>query len=199
MDLKDLENVATGLFREMQPTTEDLAHHITNSATATAALNIWCADRVHPYDGCITASILLDENVPADNYNGILPIQAGEPLRYRRVVLNWGHTAVCEAENWYLPDRLPRFMRWQLRRSNQPFGQIIHPLQPHRTTVECYTNNDLELGVREWIYDPRAVPAFSPLQDFALHIRAVMTTGTGMIIAELREHYRKCLLPLLPQ
>ena len=58
-------------------------HHITNYATAAAALNIWCADRLHPYPGRTTASIALDENEPADNYNGILPIQPGEPIRYR--------------------------------------------------------------------------------------------------------------------
>jgi len=56
-------------------------HHITNYAAA--ALNIWCGDRLHPYPGRTTASIALDENEPADNYNGILPIQPGETLRYR--------------------------------------------------------------------------------------------------------------------
>ena len=93
-------------------------------------------------------------------------------------------------------------MRWQIRHSNQPFGQIIHPLQPRRSTIQRYSNDDLGLSTsrdQEWINAPKIPPEFSPLQDFALHIRAIMTTGTGMIIAELREHYRKSLLPLLAQ
>ena len=187
---------------KMQRATEDLVHHMTNYATATAALNTWRAERLHPHDSCITASILVDETVPVDMYNGILAIQAGELLRYRRVVLKWGHTAVSEAENWYLPDRLPPLLRWQMRHSNQPFGQIIHPLQPRRSTIQRYINDDLELSTsrnEEWINAPKIPPEFSPLQDFALHIRAIMTTGTGMFIAELREHYRKSLLPLPAQ
>ena len=177
----------------MQRAAEDLMHHMTNYATATAALNTWCAERLHPHDSRITAFILVDESVPVDTYEGLLAIQAGELLRYRRVVLKWGHTAVSEAENWYLPDRLPPLMRWQIRHSNQPFGQIIHPLQPRRSTIQRYSNDDLGLSTsrdQEWINAPKIPPEFSPLQDFVLHVRAIMTTGTGMIIAELREHYR---------
>ena len=187
---------------KMQRAAEDLVHHMTNYDTATAALNTWCAERLHPHDSRITASVLVDESVPVDTYEGILAIQAGELLRYRRVVLKWGHTAVSEAENWYLPERLPPLMRWQMRHGNQPFGQIIHPLQPRRTIIQRYSNDDLELSTsrnEEWINAPKTPPEFSPLQDFALHIRAIMTTGTGMIIAELREHYRKSLLPLPAQ
>ena len=73
----DPKNVKTDLFRKMQRATEDLVHHMTNYATATAALNAWCAERLHPHDSRITASILVDESVPVDTYNGILAIQAG--------------------------------------------------------------------------------------------------------------------------
>jgi hypothetical protein len=118
---------------KMQRATEDLVHHMTNYATATAALNTWCAERLHPHDSRITASVLVDESVPVDTYKGILAIQASELLRYRRVVLKWGHTAVSEAENWYLPDRLPRLMRWQMRtvisRSDKSYIHSSHDAQ----------------------------------------------------------------------
>jgi hypothetical protein len=166
-ELKDPANVKTHLFRKMQHATEDLVHHIANYATATAALNSWCAERLYPHDSRITASILVDESVPVDTYKGILAIQASELLRYRSVVLKWGHTAVSEAENWYLPDRLPPFMRWQMRHGDQPFGQIIHPLQPRRTTIQRYSNDDLELRTgrdQEWINAPKPFQSFRPFK-----------------------------------
>ena len=182
----------------MRVAIETLARHITSHSTATAALNAWCANRMARQHGSIVARVLADEDADPASYSGSLTIGDGEQLRYRKVALVWGDTTVSEAENWYLPNRLPPGMRTQLLSSNLPFGQVVRDLQPQRTPVAIYANDDLEkggLGRAHCINRLERVGGFSPLKSFVLHISAVLTAAvSGLAIAEVHEHYRRELI-----
>ena len=175
-----------------------LARHIASHSTATAALNAWCAQRMARQHGSIVARVLVDEDADPASYKGSLTIEHGEPLRYRKVALVWGDATVSEAENWYLPDRLPLRMRSQLLNTNLPFGQVVRDLQPRRTSVAIYSDDDLAkggFGPEQCIDRLRGVVGFSPVKSFVLHISAVLTSAvSGLVIAEVHEHYRRELI-----
>jgi hypothetical protein len=182
----------------MRVAIETLARHITSHSTATAALNAWCACRMARQHGSIVARVLADEDADPRSYRGSLTIVDGERLRYRKVALVWGDSTVSEAENWYFPNRLPPGMRAQLLSTNLPFGQIVRDLQPRRTAVAIYSDDDLEkggLGPEQCIDRLNGVVGFSPLKSFVLHISAVLTAAaSGLVIAEVHEHYRRELI-----
>ncbi len=182
----------------MRVAVDALARHITSHSTATAALNAWCAARMARQHGSIVARVLADEDADPARYEGSLTIEDGEPLRYRKVALVWGDATVSEAENWYLPNRLPLRMRAQLLSSNLPFGQVVRDLQPRRSPVAIYSSDDLAkggLGPEQCIDRLRGVAGFSPLRSFVLHISAVLTSAvSGLVIAEVHEHYRRELI-----
>jgi hypothetical protein len=175
-----------------------LARHITSHSTATAALNAWCAERMARQHESIVARVLADEDADRANYKGSLTIEDGEQIRYRKVALVWGDATVSEAENWYFPNRLPPAMRTQLLSTNLPFGEVVRDLQPRRTSVAVYSDEDLEkggLGPEQCVNRLKGVVGFSPLKSFVLHVSAVLTAAaSGLVIAEVHEHYRRELI-----
>ncbi|ABD88800.1 conserved hypothetical protein [Rhodopseudomonas palustris BisB18] len=164
--------------------------------TATAALAAWCR-RNHP--GCgdeLAATVLLDREADPQEYDGPLQVSADEPIRCRRVLLKWGDQVVSEAENWYFPQRLPVEMQTALTAGDQPFGAVVAELLPRRTTIAIHTGDDVLRGgaaVEGFIAELEKAKVFSPVGDFVLHVTAVME-GAGVVLAELREHYRRELL-----
>jgi hypothetical protein len=182
----------------MRVAIDALARHITSHSTATAALNAWCARRMARQHGSIVARVLADEDADPASYKGSLTIENGEQLRYRKVALVWGDATVSEAENWYFPNRLPPAMRTQLLSTNLPFGQVVRDLQPQRTSVAIYSDDDLAkggFGAGQCIDRLRGVVGFSPPKNFVLHISAVVTAAvSGLVIAEVHEHYRRELI-----
>lgn len=151
---------------------------LDSHCTATLALNDWCnshglpgADRVH-------AQVLQDESIDPATYTGRLVVAPDETLRHRRVCLNWGDMTLSEADNWYLPHRLPPAMREQLENSSVPFGQVVMHLGPQRTDE-----------VRKRVEAKDAAN-----RRFFLHVTALLYTAQGIAIAEVSERYRRELL-----
>jgi len=139
----------------------------------------------------------VDEETDRASYGGPLAITKGESLRYRQVRLVWGETIVSEAENWYLPDRLPPAMRTRLLNGITPFGEVVRSLRPERMTVAVHSRDDLLHGGASLEQSMRRlaqVKISSPLETFVLHIRAVVTTVEHGDLAEVREHYRRELV-----
>jgi chorismate-pyruvate lyase len=175
----------------------ELVAHFRVHATATEALTAWCATHLKQRATAIVVRVLADDEADHASYSGPLVISKSERLRYRKVQLRWGDTTVSEAENWYLPDRLPQVMRTRLLTDFVPFGEVVRDLQPDRRMVAMYSPDDLEsgnLGTEPAMRRPDEVEGFSPLEHFILHVRAVMVTAAGVFIADLREHYRQELL-----
>jgi len=59
---------------------------------------------------------------------------SGTDIRYRRVQLYCGTHLFSEADNWYVPSRLPPEMNRLLDETDTPFGKVVQPLAPYRRT-----------------------------------------------------------------
>ena len=181
----------------MPPQLAELVNHFRVHATATEALTTWCVAHMKQRATAIVVRVLADDEADHASYSGPLVISKSERLRYRKVQLRWGDTTVSEAENWYLPDRLPQAMCTRLLTDFAPFGEVVRDLGPDRRLVAMFSRDDFELaglGPEAAMRRPDEVEGFSPLESFILHIRAVMVTAAGVFIADLREHYRQELL-----
>jgi hypothetical protein len=179
------------------PSVVELQKCLHSHATATAALMAWCRERRPDDAEALTVAVLCDCAVDPADYDGPLWLAAGETLQYRRVRLAWGDLVVSEAENFYVPQRLPEDMRAALHDGTQPFGAVVAELSPQRTTLTMLTNDDLALGgsVAARCRAQLAASGFAPAEAYALHLTAVMSAG-GVELAELREHYPRELLEM---
>jgi uncharacterized protein YjiS (DUF1127 family) len=113
----------------------ELSDHLLHASTATEALHAWCA--AHGLSaGPITAvkqdpdrhryadDDVLDELRPARH----------ERIAYRCVRLVRGLVVLSEADNWFIPERLPMAVRIALEATDLPFGAAIARLRPSRRT-----------------------------------------------------------------
>ena len=87
-----------------------------------------------------------------------------------------GDLVLSEADNWFLPCRLPAEMARALHTTDMPFGAIVAPLQPSRRTFR--------VAIAPALLDPGAV----------LEHRAVLLDAQGRPLAVVRERYRSALL-----
>ena len=105
------------------------AAELQASDSATAVLQRRCAGDT------ITAAV--DRSVsfkPSPAQRKALAVASSEPVSYRRVRLMCGAVVMSTAENWYVPARLTTAMQSALA-GDAPFGAVIRPLGPTRTTV----------------------------------------------------------------
>ncbi|ABE39330.1 hypothetical protein [Rhodopseudomonas pseudopalustris] len=164
--------------------------------TATAALVAWC----RRYDGRgaddLAVTLLSDRVAQPGEYQGPLRPCAGETIQCRRVLLRWGQRVVSEAENWYVPQRLPVAIRRMLAEGALPFGAVVAELMPRRTTTTMLRCEQIAGGGREaaeLLEQLARAQVFSPPEAFVLHVHAMMTVS-GVMLADVREHYRRELL-----
>ncbi|MFD1786266.1 hypothetical protein ACFSC3_01650 [Sphingomonas floccifaciens] len=102
----------------------------------------------------------------------LLRADTGTPLGFRRVRLLSGDRLLSEADNWFVPSRLPSTMRDMLEGSDTPFGIVITPLSPRRETLTC--------------------ERFAG--DSILLVRALVLAGDGTPLALVEERYRRVIL-----
>lgn len=165
----------------MEYSIDDFVQCLARHETATQALNHWCRQRRLPGAHAVHANVLCDATIPHHGYAGAIDVAPHETLRHRRVCLSWGDIALSEADNWYLPDRLPAAMREQLEHTTVPFGQVIKMLRPLRRQTAVQR-------------DPEASGPQTEGCRFILHVSAVMHAADGTPVAEVREHYRRELI-----
>jgi hypothetical protein len=158
-----------------------LRSRILAAHSATFALESWCADYKLAGDPHLVA-----ERVPmADKpltaaQRARLAIGPDEPVRYRRVRLACGDRVLSEADNWYVPARLTPEMNATLDTTRTPFGRVVRPLAPVRSTVE------VRAPVRSAAPGP---------DDPLFEIDAVLSTGAGQPFCEVVETYLGGALP----
>jgi hypothetical protein len=108
---------------------------------------------------------------------------AGEHIAYRKVQLIHGETVLCEASNWYVPERLTPAMNESLGATDIPFGRAVAGLGPFRQTIS---------SASRW---QAGQPAPAVLFDH----HAVVLTESGQIFAEVEEHFVQGLLLFVRQ
>ena len=106
--------------------------------STTLVLERWCAAHGLACPGGLVAQRLPGPpRPPGQVLRRRLAVGALERVRYRRVLLRCGTVVLCEAENWYVPGRLPARMNRLLDRTTIPFGRVVGPLgfRRHRLSV----------------------------------------------------------------
>lgn len=116
----------------LQTLNADLLSH----PSATLTLERWCGTHRLAATPTVLARRDRAANKPLpEDLRRALGIEAGTPVRYRRVRLSCGDRVLSEADNWYLPDRLTAAMNHALDHSGTPFGKVVAPLHFRRHTL----------------------------------------------------------------
>lgn len=106
-----------------------------------------------------------------------LALRPGETIRHRRVKLMCGTQLYSAADNWYVPERLSTDMNSMLDGSETPFGRVVAPLKPKRTTLDAMRHPG---------------PAF-------LSVTAVLIAANGQPISGVIENYQRAILTPAPR
>jgi chorismate-pyruvate lyase len=176
------------------------------STSATLTLESWCREHGLAADPRIVAQPVAgaDEPVTVEQRQR-LRIEAGEPVRYRRVRLACGSKVLSEADNWYVPGRLTPAMNEALERTDTPFGKAIRPLDPYRRTFAAELlwsplPEGWELQDREALATAleRDGGDASALPTYLIEHRALVLRQDNLPVSEVRERYRSDLLSFRP-
>ncbi len=96
------------------------------SPTATALMADWCGGPVH-------AVVLSRDVVAADAALAArLDLLVGADVRHRVVRLVGAGVTLCDAEIWFVPERLDDAINVALETGDVPFGQLVAHLGPSR-------------------------------------------------------------------
>jgi hypothetical protein len=108
---------------------------ILASSSATASLEKWCRDRRLADEPTIIALVIKGmDNAPTSDQLQRLRVSDAGQVKHRRVQLRCGASLLSEADNWYVPSRLTAEMNRLLETTSTPFGRVVQPLAPYRTT-----------------------------------------------------------------
>jgi hypothetical protein len=111
----------------------DVSAFILAHATATEALEAWCA-RTGLAPGPIRAELRAPviAVVPTPEVVADLDLGPNERVWLRQVALIAAQIVLAEASNWFAPDRLPRALAQSLLTTEVPFGRLVAPLGGYR-------------------------------------------------------------------
>ncbi len=157
---------------------------LAGSDSTTAILERWCAAHGPACPGGLVAQRLPGlVRPPGRLRRKRLRLRPGECVRYRRVLLRAGSLVLCEAENWYVPVRLPAWMNRLLDRTAIPFGRVVAPLgfQRHRLST---------VALRPPAGGSGAVPG----RQAVLRQEAMLTRADGLPFCEVVERFSAVLL-----
>lgn len=173
------------------------------SRSATATLERWCADHGMAAAPRVIARRLAGVETPAsEETRQRLGVAPSEPVKHRRVELSCGGHVLSEADNWYVPGRLPAEANRLLDATETPFGKAVAALQPFRRTIDMKMRwSPLAEG-----WELRREEAKAPKDGGALDIprelfehRAILYAGDRQPLAELHETYRRDILDFEPR
>ena len=153
---------------------------LAGNDSTTATLERWCAVQGIACPGGLVARRLPGPARPPGRLRRQrLRLRAHERLRYRRVLLRCGTLVLCEAENWYVPERLPAWMNRLLDRTTIPFGRVVAPLGFRRHP----------LSVQVLRVQAGAIGRHAVLQQ-----QAMLTRADGLPFCEVVERFTDALL-----
>lgn len=109
---------------------------LIEQGSATLTLEQWCAECPWIEGAPVVARRVDCPDKPASpEQRARLQVDADEPVVYRRVQLVCGALVVAEADNWYVPSRLPDAINRQLAETDTAFGRAIQSLGFARKTL----------------------------------------------------------------
>lgn len=171
----------------LQTLNADLLSH----ASATLTLERWCADHHLASPARVVAQRVygVDKPLPAE-LRGALHVGAGEPVKYRRVLLSCGDRVLSEADNWYLSRQLTADMNNRLDHSDTPFGKVVQPLHFRRETLSAHLLwSPLPAGWEMTGAVPASGNGTLVIPHRLLQHRAVLRTGDNQPFSVLIETY----------
>ena len=165
--------------------------------SATLTLEHWCDAHRLAFPARIVAVRMTDiDKVATLELRRDLGVSATEPLRYRRVKLVCGVEVLSEADNWYVPSRLPAAMNRLLDSSDTPFGKVVQSLHFQRHTLAATLlwrplpeGWEMNLADR---HDEAAAASGTRILDVPAHLlehRAVLSLRDGTPFSEVVETY----------
>jgi uncharacterized protein YjiS (DUF1127 family) len=169
----------------------ELSDHLLHASTATEALHAWCAARGLSAGPIIAVKQDPDQRrYPDDDMLDELRPERHERIAYRCVRLVRGPVVLSEADNWFIPDRLPPEVRDVLEATDMPFGAAVARLQPSRRT---YFVRFAELGTGREAGTGGSPAGLSPSMPILEH-KAVVLDRNGQPLAVVSERYCAALL-----
>lgn len=114
----------------------DLSDSIPGAETSFEALERWC-EAHHLASAPITfeKSGQGDGRYPYRIALYALALRPEECLQTRRTLVCHGDRLLCEAADWYVPSRLPPYIRIALQAASIPFGVAVRRLSRSRRTM----------------------------------------------------------------
>ena len=171
---------------------EILSRRLLETDSATATIEKWCADHCMAAPAKIVARrVLSSEKTPDAETRRRLRADNGEIIRYRHVQLVCGKHILSEADNWYVPSRLPAEANVMLETGDTPFGKAIRSLGPRRKTIAS-RNLWPPPPAKADVNAPTAEPIDPP--RFLLEYRALILTPDQTPVSEVSERYTRELL-----
>jgi chorismate-pyruvate lyase len=151
---------------------------LLSANSATVVLGQWCA-AAHLADPPTIKALRDPIEVPASaETRALLKVDAGDPVRYRRVKLMCGTHVLSEADNWYVPARLTLQMNALLDGGDTPFGTAVKTLNFHRTTLDATAAHDTHtvrgtiLRVRALLLTPDETPFSLVVENYTADLAA---------------------------
>ena len=167
---------------------------LLSSSSATATLEKWCGDhRLTQQPKIIANRIKSIDKIPSIETRQRLNVDNNELVLFRHVELSCGEHILSEADNWYVPSRLPPEINKMLEQSDVPFGKAIGSLKPVRKTFysqqlwsplpENWEMNDVSNNA-----DKISALSFYPAH-FILEHRALVLSQDQKPLSEVDEKY----------
>lgn len=162
---------------------EILNRRLLEADSATATIEKWCADHCLASPAKIVARrVASPEKTPDAETRRRLLAENNEIIRHRRVQLMCGEHVLSEADNWYVPARLPAETNVMLETGDTPFGKAIRSLHPRRQTI-----------MAKLMWSPAPGEQSRP-PPYLLEHRALILGQDQTPISEVDEHYTRELL-----
>lgn len=172
-----MAEAAAGLLRRLDAV-------LLAGRSATPVLEQWCSQ---PVAALRTAGA---EKALPNEHRRHLALMLQEHLAYRHVELVAGGHILCEADNWYVPERLTAAMKDALENTDRPFGRIIASLDSPRVTLYARTlrHPSQEIG------DDATLAAYDGLPWPVLEHQALLMASDGRALSLVHEVYMNRLL-----
>lgn len=169
------------------------------SRSATATLEAWCREHGLADPPTVVATrVNQNEKPPTEQQRAELQVGPDEPVRYRSVLLSCGERQLSHAENWYVPSRLTPEMNHALDTTNTPFGKVVAPLQPTRTTQDMRQLWEVlpdgwesrpAAELRDWAARHQDVIRYVEDREMFRHVAVLSRRGDNLPIAQVHETY----------
>lgn len=126
----------------------ELKRRIISADSMTSSLREWC-EEFGIGEGSLRSDHSADSgNVPPNRAAlDALQLVAGETVRHRGITLMRGNAGLLDADNWYVPERLPAETNRLLEETDTPFGAAV----PHEGQARETLFIDIMPGLRAYL------------------------------------------------